>query len=425
MQVNHQDVLCTSLEGLIDDEASCDVRLVVKYPHGDTVIFCHRVILCAMSPFFAAMFNSGMREESSGELILEDIDSLDTLRTMIAYLYTGKTNIDKDNAHDLMVLANRFEVLSLKTACAEYLMQGVNVSNCCYLHSLADTHSCEALQEYCMRYIVKHFDQVSMSSGFLDLPIQVLEFVFLRDELCASREENVFDALLRWVEARGDGFAYEDALGVVDAIRFPLMTPAYLAETVEGSSLAMLLPRMKTLLFEAYRMQAGRKTGVSASPLGLPPQFRIKERGREFLIFGTGEDGERCGVIESHSPSPSSLLHHVQQLYKKDATYWLPLETDETFVTVRFDRVFRVASLKFRNRHSRSFCVSYAVGENGVRGPWSQLVSWSPSGPHREIKECAFSRAVSARWIRIQLTRWPQSSFSPSLFWLEMRGKEQ
>ena len=238
-----------------------------------------------------------------------------------------------------------------------------------------------------------------------------------------TREEIVFDALLRWYTHQPREVDEGMLEKVVHAIRFPIMPSKYLANTVEPSVIAEHCTAMKYLLFEAYRHQAGRRTGVSAAPLTESgPHLRLKERGREFMIFGTDQD-KRCGIIET-PVSPDSLLHHVQQLYKKDSTYWLPLETDETFVCIRFERTFRVTSVKFRNRHSRSFCVSFAAPKSGVRGAWDEIVSWTPSSPHRQTKECRFSPAPTARWVRIQLTRWPQSSFSPSLFWLEIHGKE-
>ena len=124
------------------------------------------------------------RRESLGVLVIEDAD-IEYVRIMLSYMYSGMLAISSSNAMPLMVLANRFEITSLKDACAEYLIQTVNVSNCCTLLSLGDVHSSETLKDFCMAFLVKRFDQVSMSTGFLGIHIDVLSAIFMRDDLCS------------------------------------------------------------------------------------------------------------------------------------------------------------------------------------------------------------------------------------------------
>lgn len=62
----------------------CDVTLVA----GQVRIPAHRLVLCAASDYFAAMFNSGLSETNLGEVVLKDVDP-DALAVLIRYVYSG------------------------------------------------------------------------------------------------------------------------------------------------------------------------------------------------------------------------------------------------------------------------------------------------------------------------------------------------
>jgi hypothetical protein len=64
-------------------------RLQTDIVIGERTFPCHKVILCAMSPYFEAMFYHDMRENRDGVVKLHDIDE-DIFGKILEFLYTGK-----------------------------------------------------------------------------------------------------------------------------------------------------------------------------------------------------------------------------------------------------------------------------------------------------------------------------------------------
>ena len=63
---------------------------MISFKVGEHSFPCHKVILELNSDFFAAMFNSGMKESEVGEVRLDDGLDIDTVKLAINYMYTGK-----------------------------------------------------------------------------------------------------------------------------------------------------------------------------------------------------------------------------------------------------------------------------------------------------------------------------------------------
>ena len=53
---------------------------------GDRTFHCHRVVLCAISPYFDAMFSSGMKESVSGVVKIEGTES-SVFEAILEYIY--------------------------------------------------------------------------------------------------------------------------------------------------------------------------------------------------------------------------------------------------------------------------------------------------------------------------------------------------
>lgn len=58
---------------------------------GNKRIPAHRLILCAGSEYFSAMFTSGLRETNQSEVELQYVDG-NALNALVQYCYTGMYN---------------------------------------------------------------------------------------------------------------------------------------------------------------------------------------------------------------------------------------------------------------------------------------------------------------------------------------------
>lgn len=82
---NHAERMMKKLEMYANKRQLCDVVLVAE----ERRIPAHRLVLSAISDYFAAMFTNNVREASMDEIQIKDVDA-EALANLVQYSYTGK-----------------------------------------------------------------------------------------------------------------------------------------------------------------------------------------------------------------------------------------------------------------------------------------------------------------------------------------------
>ena len=62
---------------------------------------CHKAVLMAASPYFQALFTSGMKEAISGEIEFKEM-TVETFELVLEFIYTGKDIVTLDNVSSLL-----------------------------------------------------------------------------------------------------------------------------------------------------------------------------------------------------------------------------------------------------------------------------------------------------------------------------------
>ncbi len=88
----------------------------VEFLVGDESIAAHRSLLSARSPVFAAMFTSGMQECQTRQVHLDDVDSA-VFSDFLKFLYTGMLEPTAKNKKELLAVADKYQVETLKNLC--------------------------------------------------------------------------------------------------------------------------------------------------------------------------------------------------------------------------------------------------------------------------------------------------------------------
>lgn len=188
----YRDVLLTTTNELRKEGVLCDVRLLV----GDQSFLAHRSILAASSPYFRGLFTNDMKEKDLMECRLDQLQA-SVMEPLLGYLYTGNVTLDEENAESLVAAADYLLIQSLKDIGCEFLEGLLSPSKCFTLRDFADKYNCDSLKSSATRYIVKHFNDACDTEAFKSVEYRVYIEIIARDDLEVSREEDVYETLIK------------------------------------------------------------------------------------------------------------------------------------------------------------------------------------------------------------------------------------
>ncbi|KAG9335121.1 hypothetical protein JZ751_005684 [Albula glossodonta] len=222
-------LLQDGLKELLNQNKFVDCILKV----GDRSFPCHRVIMAACSPYFRDLYFSedGQEVEDKKEFVLDNVDPV-IMDLIIKYLYSADIELTDENVQDIFVVANRFQIPSVFTACVNYLQKKLSPVNCLAIFRLGLVVNCPRLAVAARDYIADRFEMLAKEEDFLQLAPHELFAIIGGDSLNVEKEEVVFESLMKWI--RSDKDKRVKTLGdAFECIRFRLLPEKYFKEKVE------------------------------------------------------------------------------------------------------------------------------------------------------------------------------------------------
>ncbi|XP_074910690.1 kelch-like protein 4 [Buteo buteo] len=243
---NHAEQTFRKMENYLQQKQLCDVLLIV----GDQKIPAHRLVLSAVSDYFAAMFTNDVREAKQEEIKMEGVDP-DALKALVRYAYTGVLELKEDTIESLLAAACLLQLSQVIEVCCNFLMKQLHPSNCLGIRSFGDAQGCTELLKVAHTYTMEHFTEVIKNQEFLLLPANEIAKLLSSDDINVPDEEAIFQALMMWV--RHDLQNRQRDLGMLlSYIRLPLLPPQLLADLENSPMFADDLECQK-LLMEAMK----------------------------------------------------------------------------------------------------------------------------------------------------------------------------
>lgn len=224
----------------------CDEFLKV----GGKCFSAHRILLCAASPYFQAMFTGGLVESFEESVEISGIDA-NIFAAILDFIYSGRVNVDETNVEQLLPAAKMLQIEDIEMKCCEFLRHELDPSNCIGVYLFADAHCCTKLASDSVEYIHRNFVKVSSSEEFLGLDKERILTLLESEDLKVESEDQVFRAAINWVLA--DVKNRRELLGQILAkVRLPLISSTFFQNFLSKCENASI-QRMLTGILEHFR----------------------------------------------------------------------------------------------------------------------------------------------------------------------------
>ncbi|XP_021693093.1 kelch-like ECH-associated protein 1 [Aedes aegypti] len=223
-----------------------DVTLVIE----KETFQAHKVVLSAASPYFKAMFTSGLKESEMSRITLQGVCPTAMARILF-FMYTGHIRVTEVTVCQLLPAATMFQVPNVVDACCSFLERQLDPTNAIGIANFAEQHGCELLLQRANQFIERNFNQICHEEEFLQLSVIQLICLIKRDELNVQCERDVYDAVLKWVRYDAEN-RYPKMEHILYAVRCQLLTPNFLKEQMSSCDVLKRVPACREYLAKVF-----------------------------------------------------------------------------------------------------------------------------------------------------------------------------
>ena len=320
---------------LYKEQEFVDVTLCVE----DVEFPCHKNVLAISSPFFMAMFSTNMAESQQDKITLKELDP-QTMSLVLDYIYTGQVTLSEETVQHLLSASNRFQLISLRSGCAEFMMNHITVSNCIGVYFFAKAHECEILAMKAKEIINNKFSVLCKQQEFLSLPADKLVEIISDDDINVGLEETVFEACMDWLKSDASN-RQQHLAAIMNCVRFANISSYYFCDKIdtnqvlkENESLRITLDtvryyhmlrnrqqEMDLNLMPRRGMSYERGVMIIANPY--TEESLKKYNSMEMLLPKTGEVINICKLPQSlYTPGKYKKIAHYFQKKGVKLTVW-------------------------------------------------------------------------------------------------------
>lgn len=219
------DSLAKGLEGMWLKQRYTDVIVHVN----DSAYGAHKILLGSLSNYFKDLF----MQESGHTVTITGVDNA-AFETVLQYIYTGNIESARTNTERVLEAAVRLQITCLQEMCEDLLAVRLTSETCVSIYKLASKLGCSQLTKKCWAYLLEFFETVVTSTEFMKLSVEDLVSLINDDDLNASSEEAVCNAVLSWIS--GSPNSREQYLEkLFGFVRFPMIKAAYLEELSQNA----------------------------------------------------------------------------------------------------------------------------------------------------------------------------------------------
>lgn len=130
----------------------------------------HKAIIGAHSSVFAAMFKANMAESLKGEVTLIDFNA-NTVEEFLEFVYTGKVPEDEEiDWMSLLEISGKYDVQVLKHFCESQLVTELDSENAYDILVLANIYHCPFMKKKSFEQIKEMLEGIELTDDLMDEP---------------------------------------------------------------------------------------------------------------------------------------------------------------------------------------------------------------------------------------------------------------
>ncbi|KAJ5069624.1 btb-domain-containing protein [Anaeramoeba ignava] len=156
----------------------------------------HKSILSSRSHYFKSLFNSKMKEYQENKLILKDVSS-SILFPILNYFYSGKIEINLENAIQILIFSSKYLIDELIEASSKFIKNNFQFETIVDVLKLSEATNLNQLLDSSYQFILENFEEFIKTSFFLELEENHLNSILLNDDILINEIE-LFQSIIKW-----------------------------------------------------------------------------------------------------------------------------------------------------------------------------------------------------------------------------------
>ncbi|KAJ5068564.1 btb/poz domain-containing protein [Anaeramoeba ignava] len=177
-----------------EEESYFDFEIICE--QNQTSFKTHKSILSSRSEYFKSLFKSKMKEYQENKMILKDVSS-SILSSILNYFYSGKIEINLENAIEILIFSSKYLIDELIEICSKFIKNNLQFETIVDILKLSETMNLNQLIDYSYKFISKNFNKFIKTSFFLELEENHLNSILSNDEI-RTNEFKAFQSIIKW-----------------------------------------------------------------------------------------------------------------------------------------------------------------------------------------------------------------------------------
>ncbi|KAJ5079694.1 pep-cterm sorting domain-containing protein [Anaeramoeba ignava] len=177
-----------------EEESYFDFEIICE--QNKTSFKTHKSILSSRSQYFKSLFKSKMKEYQENKMILKDVSS-SILSSILNYFYSGKIEINLENAIEILIFSSKYFIDELTEICLNFIKNNLQIETIVDVLKLSESMNLNQLLNSSYKFISKNFEEFIKTPFFLELEENHLNSILSNDYILTN-EFKIFQSIIKW-----------------------------------------------------------------------------------------------------------------------------------------------------------------------------------------------------------------------------------